>query len=164
LCRVLGRERRRAVEADAGALGVAGGPRHGDVGQLRACRGELPEVRGALVAEHRTLAAGEDGGEPAAISAEIAVTHGVDAPVEAVKAAEADSPGDRRGHQARPDELVVAHHPVLAGGDPSHDLVGLVDLFPHTRNKSTSGPGAPLLPAVVRPARTIRMAGVTLAV
>ncbi len=144
----------RAVKDDALARGAASGPRNGDVDELRAGRGELPEVRRARVTQDGAVAAGEDRGEPAALLAQVGVADGVDAAIEAVKASRADPAGDPLWGEAGPEQLVDPDHSVLAGGDPSRDPVGLVEFLADTANKSTSGPRAPLSAAVFRRLRS----------
>jgi hypothetical protein len=107
-------ERGAAVEVDAAAAGSAGGRGDGDVDGAFDRFEELPEGCGGVVAQHRVLAAGEDGGHPASMVAGGVVSHGVDAAVEAVQAASSDPSRRCPLAHTRPFELPQRDHTVLS--------------------------------------------------
>ena len=79
---LVGSERRRAVDAQPGALRAAGLAAHGDVDARCARPADLPERCGRRVAQHRAGPGGEHRGHAAPVDGEDAVTDGVDPAVE----------------------------------------------------------------------------------
>jgi hypothetical protein len=94
---------------------------------------QVPENRSGPVAEDRALAAGENGAHEAAVEAQAAVSHGVDAAVNAVEMPALDAPGDAVLANADVVELRNRNDTVLSRRDSCQRRIERVALFPHVR-------------------------------
>ena len=120
------------MEVDATLGGAAGGGWDSAVDSAFDWFEQIPERRGGVMAQHRVLATSENRGHPAPVPVRCAMSHRVDAAVDAVKAPGADSSRDRFRTQARCFDLLSRHHPVLTGGNCSHPPIGRVEFCVHT--------------------------------
>lgn len=101
-------------------------------------------MRGALVTEHGSLAASENSGDPAALSAQVRVTHRVDPAVEAVESSRAHPALDRRVRESCPEELPDSHDTVLPSRDLGDEEIGDGGFSSHTDDKPPAPCCAPL--------------------
>src|SRR5262249_6435952 len=88
-----------------------------DVNRHAAGSREAPPVRGAAVAENRSLAVSQDRREHASLRRYCSVTEGVHPTKDAIKAARSEPVSDRAVRHAEPQELAPADPPALVGGD-----------------------------------------------
>ena len=78
---------------------------------------ELPQGRGAVVAQHRRVSACEHRGDPPALLAELLATDGVDAAMDRVQPAVLDPVVNRLRRIADRDELLVRDDAALLAGE-----------------------------------------------
>jgi hypothetical protein len=78
-----------------------------DVGQIELAVDELPERRGAPMAEERALAAGEDCGHPARLTPRRAMPDGEDAAMHRQQPSRRDAPLDLAGGDAERQQLLA---------------------------------------------------------
>ena len=81
---------------------------------------KAPEGCGGAVTEYRSLSAGEHSGHPAPVPAQAAVSHGVDAAVDAMEAPLLDATGDAVLAHPPLAELGNRDYSVLSGRDSCH--------------------------------------------
>ena len=99
-------------------------PRHDHLEIARLPRQHAPQRRGREMAEHRPLAAGQDGGHEVAVERRCLVADGVDRAVHAVKLAALHPPSDRLVTQPTSLQLLERDPPVLFGRDSSDVRIG----------------------------------------
>jgi hypothetical protein len=119
---------------------VDGSARHGE---------DLPQSSGAPMAEHRSVAVREYGGQPQPTAPEARVPDCVYASMEPVQAGGRELTLDRIRAEAEVDELPICDHAMLPGCDLRHTF----QTFPaHTAGKVWNvgfRPPRPLLPAEI---------------
>src|SRR6185369_14133046 len=98
---------------------------------------ELPKRRSGVVAQHRTVAAGEHCCHPAPVPTRSAVAYGVDAAVEAVQTSASYAPSRRALTHTERFELPQRDYPVLPICDFRERCVGRVALVTHEVTKAT---------------------------
>jgi len=76
------------------------------------------------MAQHRTLAVGECGGNPATALANLGAPDYVDAPVNDMQSPRADAGIDRPPSQAKVEQLPATHDAVLTGGQGGEQPLG----------------------------------------
>ena len=119
------------MEADAAATQATRGGGHGDMDGAIERTQELPERRGGVVAQHRSLSASEDCGHPALAMRNGEGTEGVNAVMNAMQLPFAHSDRDRPRPQPRFFELPPRHHSVLTSGYIRGSPIGGVTFCAH---------------------------------
>ena len=92
---------------------------------------EPPEDDGGGVAQNRILAAGENRGHETAVEGEAAVSHRVDAAVDAMELAALHTASDAVLADPYLSELLDGDDSMLSRGDLSHLQIETVDFLPH---------------------------------
>ena len=138
---------RAAVEGDAGAGLAAVARRDRDLYPLWACSEEPVQVRGAAMAQDRSVAAGEHGGAGVASAGEGGVKC-IDALMNPVQAPASCSLRDRVTAQAQCLELPAAGHPFMACHEPGNRGLGgsrgaFSTHMAHMAHKAPSACGSP---------------------
>jgi hypothetical protein len=127
----LGLKRGTTVEVDSAALLASRGAWDRDVDWSFKWVEELPEDRGGGVAQDRLGTASENCGHEASVEVRCAVSHGVDALVDAVEVALAKALGDRVLSDAYLTKLPRSNNAMLLRSDSGEVSPRGVAFFPH---------------------------------
>jgi hypothetical protein len=92
------------------------------------------------VTEHRAVPASEHGGHPPPFIAEVTVSDGIDAAMNAMEPAGLEPKGDAAREKAGVQQLAPRDQAVLVGGHAGYRLIGSGDVAfrPHGRRKATA--------------------------
>lgn len=134
---------RGAVEADSSAVAAASSGGNGDVDGREERRQELPEARCAFVGEDGPVAARQDRRQPSPLTGQPAMSHRVDAAMQAVQPAGADAVGRRFVVDAAGSELGRGQNAMLASRDGRGSRVGGGGFLRHILSKPPRGRSRP---------------------